>query len=93
MNNTSNEYTLQGVFNANGFIGSATELSHVFLAIYDTEVFPQTYTGSENIDITNNDISLDFPLKINDEMVLNPRLNGYLECMLGHQVLVFYKTS
>ena len=29
-NNTSNEYTLQGVCNANGFIGSTTELSQVF---------------------------------------------------------------
>ena len=30
LNNTSNEYTLQGVYNANGFIGSITELSQVF---------------------------------------------------------------
>ena len=43
---------------------------HTFLAIYDTTVSPQTCTGSENIDITNNEISLDFPLKINDEIVL-----------------------
>ena len=43
------------------------------LAIYDTTVSPQTYTGSENIDITNNEISLNFPLKVNDEVVLNPR--------------------
>ena len=35
----------------------------VFLAIYDTTVSPQTYTGSENIDITNNDISLTLPVK------------------------------
>ena len=55
LNNTSNEYTLQGVYNANSDIGSITELSQVFLAIYDT--------GSENIDITNNGISLNFPLK------------------------------
>ena len=44
-----------------------------FFAIYDTTVSPQTYTGSENIDITNNDISLSFPLKVNGEIVLNPR--------------------
>ena len=56
LNNTSNEYTLQGVYYANIFIGSITELSQVFSAIYDTEVSPQTYTGSENIDITNNEI-------------------------------------
>ena len=52
LNNTSNEYTLQGVYNANPYIGSITELSQVFLAIYDTTVSPQTYTGSENIDTT-----------------------------------------
>ena len=76
LNNTSNEYTLQGVYNANSYIGSITELSQVFLAIYDTTVSPQTYTGSENIDITNNEISLNFPLNINDEIVLNPRAYG-----------------
>ena len=42
------------------------------LAIYDTEVSPYSYTGSENIDITDNQISLSFPLKVNDEVVLNP---------------------
>ena len=57
LNNTSNEYTLQGVYNANSYIGIITELSQVFLAIYDTTVSPQTYTGSENIDITNHEIS------------------------------------
>ena len=43
-----------------------------FLAIYDTTVSPYPYTGSENIDITDNQISLGFPIK-NDEVVLNPR--------------------
>ena len=73
LNNTSNEYTLQGVYTANAYIGSITELQQVFLAIYDTAVSPFTYTGSENIDITDKQISLDFPLKINDEVVLHPR--------------------
>ena len=41
--------------------------------MYDTTVSPQTYTGSEHIDITNNEIPLNFPLGINDEIVLNPR--------------------
>ena len=36
-------------------------LQDVYLAIYDTTGSPQTYTGSENIDITNNGISLNFP--------------------------------
>ena len=73
LNNTNNEYTLQGVYNANSYIGSITELPQVFLAIYDTTVSPYSYTGSENIDITDNQIPLSFPLKMIDEVVLNPR--------------------
>ena len=76
LNNTSNEHTSQGLYNANSHIGSITDLSQVFLAIYDTTVSPQTYTGSENIDITDNRISLNFPLKVNGEVVLNPRNYG-----------------
>ena len=63
LNSSSNEYTLQGVYNANSYIGSINALQDVYLAMYDTTVSPQTYTGSENIDITNNEISLNFPLK------------------------------
>ena len=73
LNNTSNEYDSQSVYNGNSYIGIITDLSQVFLAIYDTTVSPQTYTGSENVDITDNRISLNFPLKINDEVVLHPR--------------------
>ena len=73
LNDTSNEYTFQGVYNANSCIGSIADLSQVCLAIYGTTVSPQTYTGSESIDITNNEISFSFPLKINDEIVLHPR--------------------
>ena len=43
LNNTSNEYALQGVYNANSYIGSITELQQVFLAIYDTEVSTNLY--------------------------------------------------
>ena len=43
--------------------------------MYDTAISPYTYTGSEDIDITDNQITLTFPLEINDEVVLNPRLN------------------
>ena len=60
LNNTSNEYDLQSVYNGNSYIGIITELSQVFLTIYDTSVSPHTYTGSENIDITDNQISLSF---------------------------------
>ena len=58
-----NEYTLQGVYNANSYIGGITELPQVFLAICDTETSPYNYIGSENIDITANQISLSCPLK------------------------------
>ena len=36
-------------------------------------------TGSDNLDISNNQISLNFPLTINDEIFLNPRVNDYFE--------------
>ena len=73
LNNTSNEYTLHGVYNANGFIGSITSLQQVFLAIYDTTNSPYAYTGSGNIDITDNRISLTFPIQIHDELCFHPR--------------------
>ena len=73
MNNTSKEYDLQSVYNGNSHIGIITDLSQAFVAIYDTTVFPYSYTGSENIDITDNRISLNFPLEVMDEVVLNPR--------------------
>ena len=62
LNNTGNEYILQGVYNVNSYIGSITDLQQVFLAIYNTETSPNTYTGSENIDITDNQVSLNFPI-------------------------------
>lgn len=37
LNNTSNVYDLQSVYNGNSFIGIITELSQVFLALYDRE--------------------------------------------------------
>ena len=89
LNNTSNECTLQGVYNANPYIGSITDLSQVFLAIHDTTVSPSTYTGSENIDITNNGVSINSPLQINDEIVLNPRVNYYFEMYAGTSGFTF----
>ena len=76
LNNTSNEYDLQSVYNGNGFLWIITKLSQVFLAIYDTSISSHTYTSNENIDITNSQISLQLPIKINDGIVLNPMLNG-----------------
>ena len=73
LNNTSNEYDLQPVYNGNGFLGKISDLSQVHLTMYDTTVSPYTYTGSGNIDITDNQISLTFPLNINYEVFLYPR--------------------
>ena len=73
LNNTRNEYTSQGVYNANSYLGTITPLQQVCLAIYDTDIIPFSYTGSENIDITYNQMSLNVLIKINDENVLNPR--------------------
>ena len=46
------------------------------LAIYDMPIESVTYTGSENIGITNNQISLNFTIEINDEIVMHPRAYG-----------------
>ena len=91
MNDTSNEYTLQGVYNANSYIGSINALQDVYLAMYDTTVSPQTYTGSENIDITVNQISLRFPLKINDEIVMHPRAYGNVFDMISGTDMISFK--
>ena len=93
LSHTSNGYTIQGVCTANGFIGSINELQQVFLAIYGTGISSYTYTGSENINVTNNEISLTFPLNINDGVVLNPRLHVYFEVYAGTSGFSFYKTS
>ena len=92
-NNTSNEYDLQSVYNGISYIGVITELSQVFLAIYDTGISPYTYTGSENINITNNGISLTFPLKVNGGIVPNPRLNGYFELYAGTSGITFLQNT
>ena len=76
LNGTSNEYGLHLVYNGNVFIGTITELHQVYLATYDTNAHPFVYTGSENIDITDNQIPLSFPIQINNEIVLNPRAYG-----------------
>ena len=57
----SNEYDLQPVYNANIFIGIITELSQVYLATHDTNINPFSHTGSKNVDIAENDVSLNSP--------------------------------
>ena len=41
--------------------------------MYDTDIIPFSYTDSETIGITGNQISLIFSININNEIVLNPR--------------------
>ena len=95
LKNTSNEYTIQGVYTANSYIGTITELQDVYLALYDTNTNPNSYTGSENIDITDNQISLTFPLKINGETVLHPRNYGgaVFEMLSGTDNFAFRQNS
>ena len=50
---------------------------------------PHTYTGSENADITDNQISLNVQLKVNCGLVLNPRLNVYFELHAGTSCFSF----
>ena len=93
LNNTSSEYDLQSVYKGNSYLGVITELSQVFLAIYDTAVSPHTYTGSENIDITNNRISSNLSLNVNGELVLNPRAydGAVFEMSFGTDNCIFFK--
>ena len=85
LNETSNEYDSHSVFHGNGFIGIITSLQDVYLAAYDTNAQQLVNTGNENIAITNNQISLSFPIKINNEIMLNPRAydNAVFEMIYG----------
>ena len=47
----------------------------LFLAIYGIPIEPVTYTGSENIDYTINQI-YETSMKINGEVVMHPRSGG-----------------
>ena len=49
-------------------------------------------SGSENIHITNNHISLTYPLNINNE-ALNPRVNGYFEMYAGTSGITFLQNT
>ena len=84
-NGTSNGYDFQPAYNCNGFIGIITSLQQVCLAICDTNAQPFVYTGSAHIDITDNQISLNFQIKIDSEIVLNPRAyeNAVFELIPG----------
>ena len=94
-NNTSNGYILQGVYNANSYIGAITELSQVYLATYDTNAQPFVYTGSENIETTDNQISLKPQIKINYEIVLSPRAydNAVFEMISGTGSFAFLQNT
>ena len=45
-NNTSNEYTLQGVCTAKSYIGTISDLPQVYLTLYETSISSNAYTGS-----------------------------------------------
>ena len=56
-----------------------------------TIVAHQTYTDSENIDITNNQIWLNLPLTVHDEIVMHPRSGGvYFEMYAGTSGFAFF---
>ena len=56
-----------------------------------TIVANQIYTSSENIGITNNQISLNFTIKVNDEIVMHPRAYGIqFEMDAGTSVSFFF---
>ena len=57
LNNGSNEYTIHQVYIANSYIGTITELSHVFLAMYDSEVIIKDYYTKSEIDELDNELS------------------------------------
>ena len=86
---------MQSVYKCRGFIGVIIELSQVFLAIYDTDISPFTYTGSDNNDITYNQIPLIFPMEVNDEIVLNPRAydGAVFEMLSGTDSFAFRQNS
>ena len=56
---------------------------------------PFSYTVSENIDITDNQISLNFRIKINNEIVLNPRAydGAVFEMIPGTDNFVFRQNT
>ena len=56
----------------------------------DSLLANQLYTNSENIDITNNQISLTFPLTVHGEIVMNPRSGGvFVEMYAGTSGFAF----
>ena len=54
LNGASNGYDIQPVYNGNDFLGITVKLAQVSLVVYDTTIQPCTYTGSENVGITDN---------------------------------------
>ena len=97
LNGTSNRYDIQAVYNGKGFIGVLTESSQVFLAIYDANLQPFTYTGSEHIDIAGIQVPLNSAIQINGEIVSHPRnYDGavfFLNMLSGTDKLSFRQTQ
>ena len=75
---------IANVYNETELDATGDELSSLVLDTHiktevDNLLSNINLTGSENIDTTNNQISLTYPLKNNNEALLNPRVNGYFE--------------
>ena len=66
-----------------------------YLATYDTNAQPFLYTGGETIDITDKQISFNFPININNEIVLNPRAydNAAFEMISGSGGFAFRQNT
>ena len=75
LNNTSNAYTLQGVFTANSYIGTITELSQVFLAMYDSEIVIKDYYTKSEIYELSDELS---------NMILNTYTTTETDNLLDH---------
>ena len=75
-----------------GSVGAITELSQVCLTMYDTNIQPFTYTGSENVDSTAKQMSLNPLIRINYEIVLHPRTydGAVFDMLSGTDNFVFF---
>ena len=66
----------------------------MFIYRYTIHQFHHLHIQEVNIDITDNQISLSFPLKMNDEIVMHPRAYGEVFDMIsGTDMFSFRQNS
>ena len=75
-NTTEIDTLFENIDLSNYFTKAETHATYYDKIAMDSLLANQIYTDSENINITNNQISLTFPLKVNGEIVMNPRAYG-----------------